>query len=145
MSKLQVGKNAGIRGLVSFPGITVEGKQWAVAVILVGDEWELDLFNDAGRDDEEWPPSLPGSNHGTAVLTTTISAAECPNPTRLNGAVGTLVKTYFDGMTETGRLAVAREVAAYEYNRIACGAYPDFTEPGDLFSDALPIRRNQRR
>ena len=84
---LNVGANQGISGDVVFP--TFSGV-WRFTVYVVGDSWDLDAINDAGRGDGRWPASIPGSAHGMVTLTGKITRQACPNPTTLNGQLLTV-------------------------------------------------------
>lgn len=99
MSALQRGPNAGLSGIIAFPG-SGEG-QFRVKVYLASDTWDLNLIDDAGRGDGEWPNQIPGSSNGVVVVSGKITIKDWPNPASLSGATGTLTITYFTGKTAT--------------------------------------------
>ncbi len=111
MAGSQKGLNAGISGEVEFPS-NLTGK-WKMRIYVVGDDWDLQLFDDAGRGDGNWPAQIPGSTSGTIVLSGKLSLDAFPNPTQLNGATGTLVKTYDTGVTETVQIRVYKRGVSY--------------------------------
>lgn len=103
------GNNA-ITGEISFPGL---GGNWQGQIYHIGDSWDLNLLDDAGRGDGKWPATIPGSATGTITVRLHVTIQACPNPTTLNGQVGTITKKWFQGKTESIPVRVRQRGTSY--------------------------------